>query len=274
MTVPACLRLADEVFPRVRAIAARRLVEAGWSQARAGDALGLSQAMVSRHLATREPDDAVAQRLADDLVAALVSPQPVGAAHGPSEWCTTLAVGQDRAGGDEALRDLLAAERTLRAANPVRLMPQVGLNLARAVTDARSADDVLAFPGRLVEAGGRILNPAPPAFGGSGHLARVLLARRETGPGAGTLALANVRAGRDVLAAAKRLGWSVASVPRGKAGHSDEAPVLAVARGSPKAQALHDPGAVGLEPCLYIAGSDAADVATRILRLHDSLVTP
>src|SRR5687768_15440941 len=104
MTVPACLRLADEVFPRVRAIAARRLVELGWSQARAGDAVGLSQAMVSRHLATREPTDAVAQRLADDLVAALVAPHSAGAAHGahgPSEWCTTLTVGQDRAGGEE-----------------------------------------------------------------------------------------------------------------------------------------------------------------------------
>ncbi|MHB1260502.1 MAG: thiamine-phosphate synthase family protein [Thermoplasmatota archaeon] len=271
MTVPACLRLADEVFPRVRAIAARRLVAQGWSQVRAGEAVGLSQAMVSRHLASAEPEDAVAQRLADDLVQTLLSPAPAGAAHGPSEWCATLTVGQDRPGGDEALRDLLAAERALRSGNPVRLMPQVGLNLARAVPDAASADDVLAFPGRLVEAAGRILNPAPPVFGGSGHLARVLLARRETQPG--TLALANVRAGPDVLAAAKRLRWTVAVVARGK-GATDEAPVLAAARSSPKAAAVHDPGAIGLEPCLYIAGSDASEVASQILLLHESLVNP
>ncbi|HUR25343.1 MAG TPA: thiamine-phosphate synthase family protein [Candidatus Thermoplasmatota archaeon] len=275
MTVPACLRLADEVFPRVRAIAARRLVDHGWSQARAGVALGLSQAMVSRHLATREPEDPVALRLADDLVASLVAPRPAGTAHGPSEWCTTLTIGQDRAGGDEALRDLLAAERTLRAGNPLALMPQVGLNVARAVAGARSTEDVLAFPGRLVEAGGRILNPAPPAFGGSGHLARILLARRENPSGATTQALANVRAGRDVLAAAKRLGWSVAAVNRGRSGAAaGEAPVLAAARSSPQAVALHDPGAVGLEPCLYVAGADASDAAARILALHDALVIP
>ena len=135
MTVPACLRLADEVFPRVRAIAARRLVAQGWSQARAGTAVGLSQAMVSRHLAALEPDDPVAVRLAEDLVQSLVAP-PV-AAHGPSEWCATLTVGQERPGGEEALRDLLAAERSLRAGNPVRLMPQVGLNVARALPGAR-----------------------------------------------------------------------------------------------------------------------------------------
>lgn len=269
MTVPACLRLADDVFPRVRAIAVRRLVALGWSQTRAGEAVGLSQAMVSRHLSNAEPDDAVAQRLAEDLVQALVSPAASGPAHGPSEWCATLTVGQDRPGGDEALRDLLAAERALRSGNPVRLMPQVGLNLARAVPGAASADDVLAFPGRLVEAGGRILNPAPPAFGGSGHLARVLLARREASPG--TLALANVRAGPDVLAAAKRLRWTVAPIVRGK-GATDEAPVLAAARASGKAVALHDPGAVGLEPCLYVAGNDASAVAANLLLLHDALV--
>jgi predicted fused transcriptional regulator/phosphomethylpyrimidine kinase len=129
--------------------------------------------------------------------------------------------------------------------------------------------DVLAFPGRLVEAGGRILNPAPPAFGGSGHLARVLLAHREAQPR--VLALANVRAGPDVLAAAKRLRWSVVAVQRGKAA-TGEAPVLAAVRASPKAAALHDPGAVGLEACLYIAGADASEVAARILQLNDALV--
>jgi XRE family transcriptional regulator, thiamine biosynthesis regulator len=270
MAVPACLRLADEVFPRVRALAVRRLVALGWSQARAGEAVGLSQAMVSRHLAAAEPDDPVAQRLADDLVQSLVAPT-AGQAQGPSEWCATLTIGQDRRGGEEALRDLLAAERALRAGNPVRLMPQVGLNLARAVPGATTVDDVLAFPGRLIEASGRILNPAPPAFGGSGHLARVLLARRQSLPG--VLALANVRVGPDVLAAAKRLGWSVSAVARGPSA-TDEAPVLAAARASAKATALHDPGAIGLEACLYIAGSDASDVAARILRLNHSLVNP
>lgn len=268
MAVPACLRLADEVFPRVRALAAHRLVALGWSQSRTGAALGLSQAMVSRHLSAKLPDDAVAARLADDLVESLLHPTP---AHGPSDWCGTLTIGQEKAGGGEALQDLLAAERLLRDANPLRLMPQVGLNVARALPDAASPDDVLAFPGRLVEAGGRIVSPAAPTFGGSGHLARVLLARRAAQ--AADLALANVRGGADVLAAARKLGWSPALVTRGKA--ADEAPVLkaASASRSPATVALHDPGAVGLEPCLYVAGRTALEVAERILLLQDALVT-
>lgn len=267
MTIPACLRLADDVFPRVRAIAVRRLVEQGWSQQRAGEAAGLSQAMVSRHLAAREPDDPVARRLADDLVASLL--EPPRPATGPSAWCATLTLGQDRPGGEDALRDLLEAERLLRDGNPARLMPQVGLNLARAVPGAATEGDVLAFPGRLVEAGGRILSPAPPAFGGSGHLARVLLARRTAG--AKDLALANVRGGADVLAAAKRLGWKVAAVQRGPRSEADQ-PVLAAAKAGRGADALHDAGAIGLEPCLYVVGSDAVAAARRILHLHGALV--
>jgi predicted fused transcriptional regulator/phosphomethylpyrimidine kinase len=277
MTVPACLRLADDVFPRVRALAARRLVAGGWSQERAGRAVGLSQAMVSRHLAAAEPDDPLARRLAEDLVAALQaeSARAAAPADGPSAWCGTLTVGQERPGGPDALRDLLEAERLLREANPLRLMPQVGLNVARAVPGAASAADVLAFPGRLVEAGGRIVSPAPPAFGGSSHLAGVLLALRAAN--APAFALANVRGGADSLAAAKRLGWAVATVRRdragGGAGGGSDAPVLAAARGAAAADALHDAGAVGLEPCLYVAGRDARDAARRILQLHSALVT-
>jgi predicted fused transcriptional regulator/phosphomethylpyrimidine kinase len=266
MAVPACLRLADEVFPRVRAVAAHRLVALGWSQSRAGAALGLSQAMVSRHLATPAPEDPIAARLAEDLVEALLRPAP---AQGPSDWCGTLTIGQDRPGGGEALQDLLAAERLLRDGNPLGLMPQVGLNVARALPEADSPDGVLAFPGRLVEAGGRIVSPAAPAFGGSGHLARVLLARREATAAAPDLALANVRGGPDVLAAARRLGWAPAAVARGRS--AGEAPVLQAARKAPTAVALHDPGAVGLEPCLYVAGPSASEVAARILRLQESL---
>jgi XRE family transcriptional regulator, thiamine biosynthesis regulator len=265
VAVPACLRLADDVFPRVRAVAARRLVEAGWSQQRAGTAVGLSQAMVSRHLAAQEPDDPLALRLADDLVQELLRPAP---ATGPSGWCATLSVGQDRTGGDEALADLLAAERSLRATPPLRLMPQVGLNLARALPSASSPDDVLAFPGRLVEAHGRLVSAAPPAFGGSGHLARVLLALRQAQPTA--LALANVRAGSDVLVGARRLGLATVKVARGAKSTSED-PVLAAARAS-RALVLHDPGAIGLEPCLYVGGPDARGVAATLLRLHESLV--
>ena len=266
--LPGCLRLADDVFPRVRAHAARRLVEAGWSQQRAGQAVGLSQAMVSKHLSAPPPADPLVDRLATEFAREALEPT---AGTGPSPWCGTLTAATQRPGAQAALDDLLAAEAALVAAPPLRLLPQVGVNVAVAVQGAAGPQDVLAFPARLVEAHGRLLRPAPPTFGGSGHLARLLLASGKRFP---HRALANVRGGPDVLAAARRLGWSVAAVERTTRG-TDEAPILAALAAARKApDAVHDPGAVGLEPCLYVAGPDAASVARSILRLDDALVTP
>ncbi len=260
MAVPACLRLADETFPKVRAAAARRLVAAGWSQARTAEALGLSQPMVSRHLTAPVSGDALVEALAQELCDEAMRPTP---SQGPSAWCSTLSIGQERPGGDVALADLLGAERALRDANPVALVPQVGMNLARALPAAAKPEDVLAFPGRLVEINGKLVAPAPPSFGGSGHLARCLLELRKRD--ADQLALANVRGGKEVAAAARRLGWKVATLD----GDGDAETRFRRAAAKP-ADAYHEPGAVGLEACLYIPGRDAIRVAAAIL----SLVNP
>lgn len=263
--LPACLRLADEVFPRVRAHAARRLADAGWSQARIGQSLGLSQAMVSKHLASPPPSDALVERLADELAQEALAPDTQ---HETSPWCATLTQAQDRPGAEAALQDFLAAERALLAQPPLRLVPQVGLNLALALAGAEGPGDVLAFPGRLVEASGRLVRPAPPAFGGSGHLARVLLALRRRN---GHHALANVRGGADVVAKARRLGWSVHVVDRPAADAQEDLLLQALAAKGKAPDAVHDPGAVGLEPCLYVSGPDARSVAARILQLDTAL---
>lgn len=267
--LPACLRLADDVFPRVRAHAARRLVDAGWSQQRAGKTLGLSQAMVSKHLSAPPPSDALVERLADELAREALDPAATTAEGSP--WCTTLTTAGQRPGADAAVHDILTAERHLLAKPPLRVMPQIGLNVAVALPAAQGPDDVLAFPGRLVEAGGRLLRPAPPAFGGSGHLARVLLALRKRW---GTTAVANVRGGSDVAAAAKRLGWTVATVRRDAKEFGEEALLRGLGSMRLAPAAVHDPGAVGLEACLYILGPDAASVAAAIHLLDDTLVKP
>lgn len=263
--LPACLRLADDVFPRVRAHAARRLVDAGWSQSRTGQALGLSQAMVSKHLAAPPATDPLVERLADELAQEALHPQ-VGA--GTSPWCTTLTDTHQSPQHEAALQDILAAERMLAAAPPLAVVPQVGLNLAVAVPHATDPAGVIAFPGRLVEAGGRLLRPAPPAFGGSGHLARILLALRAKH---GHVAVANVRGGTQLVAAARRLGWTVQQLDRAPRDATEAPLVTAIAAGRKGVDALHDPGAVGLEACLYIAGPDAQAVANKILALQEEL---
>jgi predicted fused transcriptional regulator/phosphomethylpyrimidine kinase len=263
--LPPCFHLADEVFPKVRAQAARRLVAKGWSQTRTAQALGLSQAMVSRHVAASPPPaDPLVDRLTAELEAELAQGAP---ANGSSRWCVALSASP---GDDAPLQDLLEAERLLREAAPLRLVPQIGLNLARALPGAQRPEQVLSFPGRIIEAAGRLVTPLPPSLGASGHLARCLLHLR--GRDAGALALASVRGGPAVAKAAQALGWSVAQVGARRGPDADEAVLKAIDRAQDP-RTVHDPGAVGIEPCLYLAGPDARSVAHRILQL-DAKVTP
>ncbi|MCA1819153.1 MAG: hypothetical protein LC620_03740 [Halobacteriales archaeon] len=265
MPLPPCFHLADEVFPKVRAQAARRLVAQGWSQTRAAQALGLSQAMVSRHVAAPPPaSDPLVDKLTAELEAELLQGAP---AAGPSRWCVALSASPE---DNAPLEDLLEAERLLAEAAPLRLVPQIGLNLARALPDAERPEQVLSFPGRIIDAGGRLVTPVPPALGASGHLARCLLHLRKRDPAA--LAIASVRGGPKVAKAAQALGWTVAQVAARRAPDADGAVLKAIDRAQDP-RTVHDPGAVGIEPCLYLAGPDARSVAHRILQLN-AKVTP
>ena len=268
MAVPACLRLADDVLPRVRARAARLLVADGWSQTRAAEVLGVTQAMVSKYLSTpARGDEALLERLAEEVVRSAREPAP---ASGPSAWCGLLSVGEGRAGSEAALEDLLAAERMLRRDPPLRLVPQIGINLARALPGSQAPEEILAFPGRLVEAGGRLVSPAPPAFGGSGHLARALLHFRSRD--AALLALASVRGGPDVRHA---LAPALLELRRRPKEPDTEAPIRRALDGASRVpRFLHDAGGHGIEPCLYVAGPDARGVAAAILELDARLVKP
>lgn len=249
--MPACFQLADDVFPRVRAQAARQLVAAGHSQADAAKQVGVSQAMVSKYVRQSMEADALVLRLTDELL---------DGSTGSDGWCRALAVTHD----DEPLRDLLAAERLILDGAPLEVVPQIGLNVARAPANAADPSDVLAYPARLVAAGKRVLRPAPPQPGGSHHLASCLLVLRRGRPE--LHAMANVRGGSDVAAAADRLGWNPLTFSP-----DDDVTTRFSDPAAAKTKVFHDPGALGIEPCLYIAGHDARDVARAILRLHDEV---
>lgn len=268
MPLPPCFHLADDVFPKVRAEAARQLVAKGWSQTRAAKAIGISQGLVSKHVAVKPPrTDPLVARLTAELLRDLDAGTPTGA----SAWCTTLTITDARPGAKEAVADVLAAEAMLRSAMPLRLMPQIGLNIARALPDSKTPQDVLSYPGRLVDAGGDLVAPAPPAFGASGHLARCLLHLR--GRDTSLMALANVRGGIGALRAAKKLGWRVVEIAADRRGDA-EAPFRRAVDGEAKPPTvLHDGKAIGIEPCLYVAAADATALARQVIQL-DGAATP
>lgn len=265
MAIPPCFRLAETILPKVRPEVARRLRAKGWSQTRTAGELGVSQAMVSKYLGLAPSDDPLVIRLADDWAEDAGKPTGRDATE-IAAWCRTLT--SDMA-SDAPVDDLLAAEALLRATPPRRLVPQIGLNMARARASARTPDDILAFPGRLVLAGDALVRPAPPAWGASNHLARCLLALRSRD--ARVRALGSVRGGTHIVQAARRLPGKSAAIERTGREPDGEAAFVRAAKRYREANVFHDAGAVGIEPCLYIAGPDAVTVARHILRLEASL---
>ncbi len=256
VAIPACFHLADDVFPRVRAVAAKRLVAQGWSQSKTADALGVSQAMVSKYAARDDDEqDPLVMRLVHELIHDLGAP-----ATGPSAWCHTLSQ-RDRPGLDDAVADMLAAEQRLLAASPLHVVPEVGLNVARALDGAASAAEVLAYPARIVAAGDRLVRPMPPELGASNHLSACLFALRSQDDS--VHAIANIRGG-DAIA---RIARPDATLH----GDGDRVALFAHAIAGRAARIVHDPGAVGVEPCLYIAGATASDVVDQILAINNKV---
>ena len=164
------------------------------------------------------------------------------------------------------------------AANSYKLVPEVGTNIAYALPDARTTQEVCAVPGRLVCVEGAVRAVGVPAFGASGHNGRALLAAMRADPG--VRATMNVRAGDDVLAACRELGYRLASFDRAEEREGDAAAegktlewgverAVAAAGGVP--DVIHDRGAVGKEPMVRLFGTDAFDVVRRAVAISRRL---
>lgn len=261
MPLPPCFYLQQDLFPKVRAEGARHLMERGWSQTRVAQALRISQAMVSRYGRASPDHDPLVQSLVQQLLQDLEGDE--GRTESP--WCHTFGAAEDRPGAREALTDLLQAEHILGRGAPARLMPQVGLNIAVALPGAQAPRDVMSYPGRIIHADGRLVAPLPPTLGSSGHLARCLLLVRSRYPQ--VRAIANVRGSRAAAKAADSLAttWNL----QGGDGEREEQLAEELERRRKQPAYVVDPGGFGIEPCIYVCGSDAAHVAKRILSLHD-----
>ncbi len=56
-----------------------------------------------------------------------------------------------------------------------KLVPEVMMNLVYAIKDAKSTQDVVAIPGRIVKIKNKVKPSATPAFGGSEHMSKLVI---------------------------------------------------------------------------------------------------
>src|SRR5271169_2584182 len=203
--------MVDSFLPSMRALVARRLKEDGLSQGKIASLLGMTQASVSTYLSTSaarqttalsslgvtpEEADTYAALLAEDLknnptyaVATLYSiwsrliggGGACGAHRSQHPFLATCDVcmkvfGPERGHSEGAVEHVEGALKAVEGSSLfVRVMPEVSVNVAYAPVGAKSAEDVVAIPGRIVRVRGQARSFMRPEYGASTHLAAILL---------------------------------------------------------------------------------------------------
>jgi predicted fused transcriptional regulator/phosphomethylpyrimidine kinase len=162
----------------------------------------------------------------------------------------------------------------------VRLSPECQVNIAMSLPPpyAVDSDSLCGIPGRFRAVGGRLHAEFCPAFGASRHVAGALLAAMKHDDG--VRASMNIRCSKEILAAAKKLGYVIGNYDRNK-----EPAEIKAAEGASipwgVAQAINGVGKVpdiiyhtgdmGKEPMINIFGRDAVEVAVKAIRLSKVL---
>jgi len=288
--------VVDEFLPTYRSLLAAALRERGLTQQAVADLLGVSQSAVSKYAKGEvATNDAVA---GDERVREHVAEVADGLADGTLSRVGALAEAESLVRDLEAPGDVLAAihaeqmpalagqsvdfrgtgeaglrerERVLadvrrgvqlleRTSGFATLVPAVGSNLVQCLSDAETAEDVAGVPGRIFDVMGRVEVPADPAFGVSAHVATVLLGARDAGSDA--RAAVNVAYSPDVVDALAALGYDPVEFPAES--EDVRAEIGRVVEANPGVRALYQSGGFGVEPIVYVLGSDAPTVARTV----------
>ncbi len=221
--------------------------------------------------------DAVA--IAKDFVTrAIGAGFPLGAGHGPTNPFVWISRQLDR---PRVLTALDQAYETL--ANEVLgwIIPEVRSNFGYAIEGACGREDVAAFPGRLTEIKNRIIAVRRPEFGGSRHIARVILAAMRHCPE--LRSAINIRYTADILEACRRCELRVASFSR-----TDEPAEVKLREGSTlewgtehafsgctePPDVVYDEGEIGKEPMIRLFGKTPDEVVDKLKRVAKQYLNP
>ena len=160
----------------------------------------------------------------------------------------------------EALSLIATSSETL-----VHFVPEVRTNIVMALEDAESVTDVAAFPGRLTVVKNRIVAVSSPEFGGSKHMARILLEARRVDKS--VRALMCIKYDRRVEEALRRLSLRAVYLEPSSRPRTMEDFSRALMESGPGLDVLVDKGGYGVEPVAYIFGKNAIDAVRKAIRV-------
>ena len=278
--------VARYLAPRLRVLVALRLREQGLGQERIARLLGVSQPMVSRYL--RSSLDSVLSALeelgvereealsvGDTLASLLLKGDVEGYVryatlyansvlargglcrlHGGPPGCSICGE-LFQAGPDPYIVEVEEAARLLSQSPGAHLLiPNVGSNIVAAKPGASSIADIVGLTGGVFREGNRVAIVGRPAYGGSRHTARVLLAAYKRWRSRRAAFVAAYR--RECMETLTRAGLRLATAgPHSGPSRLVEEIEAALAAQEEPVDVLVDVGGMGVEPVVYIFSESA-----------------
>jgi hydroxymethylpyrimidine kinase/phosphomethylpyrimidine kinase len=155
------------------------------------------------------------------------------------------------------------------------LIPEVQSNLGVGLEGARTHQDVLGFPGRIVKHGTSIVTLSPPTFGGSRHVANIVLTAMRYNPE--KRAVMNVKYTPELVKICQRLKFKTATFDRAdepkkvrrKEGSSLEWGTDTAIKGCGFVpDIIYDIGGFGKEEMIRVIADDVESLVDKILKIH------
>ena len=174
-----------------------------------------------------------------------------------------------------AVEEMKRAIRVFREERIGQLIPEVQTNIGLALSNAKNHGDVLAIPGRMIKNGEDIFTGAEPAFGGSRHVANIVLTLMRHDPE--KRAVMNIKYTDTLLIICQRLRFKIASFDR-----SLEPKNIRIREGSSlewgtqKAlmdygsvpDIIYDLGGIRKEEMIRVIAEDIESLINKILAIH------
>lgn len=152
---------------------------------------------------------------------------------------------------------------------PAELIPEVGCNIAMAISNASSVSEVAAVSGRIVGLKGKPHAVGCVSFGASSHVARIALTAMQAE--SSMRAAMNIRYSEETLAACKELGLSIATFSRKNEPEGvstmEWGVKEAIKRTGRVPDVIYDKGDFGKEAMIRLLGKDAMEVAGRAVEI-------
>ena len=165
---------------------------------------------------------------------------------------------------------LKAAIDTLVSVLPPRYIPEVGMNFAYALPNAKTRSDVCAVDGRITRHKDRAIVCGTIDFGISKHVASIVLAA--LGCDTTMRSATNIRYSQRTLDLCKAIGFTIGSFdrkdePRDAPSTMEWGTKHAIMTLGAVPDVIYDTGSVGKEPMIRILGKDPENVLSKIRKL-------